>query len=51
MAHSSEECRIFLKKRFIYYLFRPHRVLVAACGIFVVARGLLSSCGVRVFSL
>ena len=25
-------------------------ILVAACGLFVVVRGLLSSCGVRVFS-
>ena len=37
----------------IYHLliyFWLHRVFVEACGLFVVMRGLLSSCGVRVFS-
>ena len=36
---------------FIYLIyFRLHRVLVAACGLFVAACGLLSSCGMWVFS-
>ena len=40
--------KIYLFIHFVYFWMR--QVLVVSCELFVVARGLLSSCGVRVFS-
>ena len=41
---------LFLRIYLLFIYFCLRQVLVAAHGLFVAARGLLSSCGVRVFS-
>ena len=61
LQHLFEDLFFFVVVAFVFilfylcilfiYLFWLHRVLVAACGLFVAALRLLSSCGMRVFSL
>ena len=44
-APPGKPCMRLSKKYLFIYFIWPCQVLVAACGLFVVARGLLSSCG------
>ena len=45
MGGGEEGVGIFLKIFIYLFYFWLHRVLVAACGLFIAARGLLFSCG------